>query len=207
MSDPSRLLTGYSRVRDGPVILCNHKGLKGAPASEVCWSTYTKNAKPLLHAPKVHRHMSPWTSQRSSLSVYTKIVARRRVTGRMGGSKRPTQLDVSLPILKEFISLNGTMTHLTDSISQIGLLSSAPGEGRSPLPEFPEIARSGSGSGSGSSYEVESSTSSSGLSPPHDEGHMGNKNSVAYVQRQIDRILRKLLAKMSRLALTISSLE
>ena len=48
--------------------------------------------------------------------LYDTIVAHNHVTGRLDGSKKPTQLEVFIAILKEFISLNATITTLTDSI-------------------------------------------------------------------------------------------
>ena len=56
------------------------------------------------------------TLRAHAAELYNTIVAHNRVVGRLGGSKKLTQLEVSIAILKEFISLNATMTTLTDSI-------------------------------------------------------------------------------------------
>ena len=48
--------------------------------------------------------------------LYANVMAHRRVAGRLGGTKKPTQLDISMAILKEFMALNETMTVMSDSI-------------------------------------------------------------------------------------------
>lgn len=47
------------------------------------------------------------------LELCNTITAHRRVSSRLGGTKKPTQLDISLAILKEFVTLNDTLTKLT----------------------------------------------------------------------------------------------
>ena len=48
--------------------------------------------------------------------LYTDTNTANRVAKRLGDSKKPTQLEVSIAILKEFVTLNDTMTIMSDSI-------------------------------------------------------------------------------------------
>ena len=52
--------------------------------------------------------------------LHAKIVAHRRVAVRLDGTKKPTQLDVSLVLLKDFMALNDTP--LDDEGSEVEVL-------------------------------------------------------------------------------------
>ena len=52
-----------------------------------------------------------------SKEVYDESTANKRVAGRLGGTKKPTLLEVSLTIHHDLVALNDTLITLIDSIS------------------------------------------------------------------------------------------